>query len=213
METRRGRTFSYPLFTRARVCVCVCVLEECAFFGARTPTLEGKLRISDLRPSKARKRHCSWLYSTILSAPPARVMNSTIRSKSLREARRAGENTTAHQKAQRTSRHVCRRLWAADSWQVPCRTNLQTKRQAEARAKNGNAVGFTKPSWSRDHHLRLDLFPVVLAADLRLGNLPVVFEDDPRARFEKGRVEFQLVGAPAVGKGNGWDQSAQVWRV
>jgi hypothetical protein len=37
----------------------------------------------------------TWLNSTIRCSPPARRMNSTIRSSSLRDARRAGENTTA----------------------------------------------------------------------------------------------------------------------
>ena len=82
---------------------------------ARSPTLLGKLRMSDFLPSNAfnlqascaRRNRASvtarqvattparsWLYSQILSLPPARLTNSTILSRSLRLARRAGEKTT-----------------------------------------------------------------------------------------------------------------------
>ena len=50
--------------------------------------------MSDLRPSKALILQASWLYSQMRFSPPASRTNSTIRSKSLRLARRAGEKTT-----------------------------------------------------------------------------------------------------------------------
>jgi len=45
-------------------------------------------------PSKDVIRHASWLYSQMRFSPPASLINSTILSRSLRDARRAGENTT-----------------------------------------------------------------------------------------------------------------------
>lgn len=59
-----------------------------------TPTFDGNDRIKLFFPSYALRRHASWLYSQILDSPPANLINSTIRSRSLRDARRAGEKTT-----------------------------------------------------------------------------------------------------------------------
>ena len=61
---------------------------------ARTPTLDGNERIKLFFPSNAFNRQASWLYSQMRFSPPASLTNSTIRSKSLRDALRAGEKTT-----------------------------------------------------------------------------------------------------------------------
>ena len=43
--------------------------------AVRTPTLDGKERMSDLRPSYALIRHASWLYSQMRFSPPASRTN------------------------------------------------------------------------------------------------------------------------------------------
>ena len=59
-----------------------------------TDTLLGKLRIKLFFPRNDLSLHCSWLYSMIRSPQSSSRINSTMRSKSLRLARRAGEKTT-----------------------------------------------------------------------------------------------------------------------
>ena len=59
-----------------------------------TDTLLGKLLIRLFLPSMALSLHCSWLNSQIWFPQSSKRINSTILSRSFREARRAGENTT-----------------------------------------------------------------------------------------------------------------------
>ena len=95
--------------------VCACDPGRVRVGFERTETLDGKDLMSDVLPSRLRRRHCSWLYSMIFDSQSSSRMNlgrraggqrrtirvpgagehySTMRSSSFRLARRAGEKTT-----------------------------------------------------------------------------------------------------------------------
>lgn len=109
---------------------------EFASFFLLTPTLDGKLRMSDFLPSNECKRQASWLYSTILDSPPASRTNSTIRSRSLRDARRAGPVWS-----KRVQRRVGQARWREQVWEKLTEDhNLEAKGQCEAGAEDGDSA-------------------------------------------------------------------------
>ena len=90
--------------------VCVQWMETNKLSRRRTSTLDGNERMSDSPPAWFLQRHCSWLYSTILSPQPTVLINcnahkdASYTETNTRCARRVHLNNALQQLAARASR-------------------------------------------------------------------------------------------------------------
>ena len=122
----------------------------------RTPTLDGKLRMRLLRPSKALSRHASMLNSTIRDSPPASFRN-------LRDAKAVyggsrEEIGEEHQLTRRCARAACARRGGRD---LPPRAGRVLRGVEEERAGNILKTTISMPSESAKHAQKIAMLRTV----------------------------------------------------
>ena len=136
-------------------------------------------------PSHALRRQASWLYSMILFSALTTLMNSTILSRSFREARRAGLNTTIsspNATAKQAEKMAILRTRACRDARPCIGVRNQDARECLAETTRG-----------ANEYFRIAASPSVLLHYERLVLGPVLLVYHPRRGAHESLVEFQLV--------------------